>query len=104
MSDFDRHADEIPPTSTQDRVLAPTVVAVDNKSVEFSVNNPETSQRTRHLDTRYFKIRDYIRDQFIRVRHVSTKYNPADFFTKALPRADFVRYREYLGMESPAGS
>ena len=79
--------------------LAPTPVAVDNKSVEFAVNNPETSQRTRHLDTRYFKVRDYIRDLDIRVRHIGTKFNPADFFTKALPRVDFERYRSYLGME-----
>ena len=83
-----------------DRVLAPTIVAVDNKSVEFSVNNPETSQRTRHLDTRYFKVRDYIRDLSIRVRHIGTKFNPADFFTKALAKNDFNRYRDYLGMEN----
>ena len=35
----------------------------------------------------------------IRVRHIGTKFNPADFFTKALPRVDFERYRSYLGME-----
>ena len=95
--DFDRHRDEdITTTAPQ---LAPTPVAVDNKSVEFAVNNPETSQRTRHLDTRYFKVRDYIRDLSIRVRHIGTKFNPADFFTKALARVDFERYRSYLGME-----
>ena len=46
-----------------------------------------------------FKVRDYIRDLDIRVRHIGTKFNPADFFTKALPRVDFERYRSYLGME-----
>ena len=99
VMDFDRHGDDVPAASNKDRVLAPTPIAVDNKSVEFSVNNPETSQRTRHLDTRYFKIRDYIRDLSIRVRHIGTKFNPADFFTKALPKSDFSRYRNYLGME-----
>ena len=97
--DFDRHGDDVPATDKVERVLAPTPVAVDNKAVEFAVNNPETSQRTRHLDTRYFKIRDYVRDQDIRVRHIGTKYNPADFFTKGLARQDFQRYRGYLGME-----
>ena len=100
--DFDRHGDDIPSDSKPDRAIAPTPVAVDNKSVEFSVNNPETSQRTKHLDTRYFKIRDYIRDLSIRVRHIGTKFNPADFFTKALPKAEFARYRDYLGMENHA--
>ena len=102
--DFDRHGDDIPSDSKHDSSMAPTPVAVDNKSVEFSVNNPETSQRTRHLDTRYFKIRDYIRDLSIRVRHIGTKFNPADFFTKALPKNDFSRYRDYLGMENHAES
>ena len=83
--DFDRHGDDIPSDSKPDRAIAPTPVAVDNKSVEFSVNNPETSQRTKHLDTRYFKIRDYIRDLSIRVRHIGTKFNPADFST-SLPK------------------
>jgi hypothetical protein len=104
IMDFDRHGDDIPSDSKHDSSMAPTPVAVDNKSVEFSVNNPETSQRTRHLDTRYFKIRDYIRDLSIRVRHIGTKFNPADFFTKALPKNDFSRYRDYLGMENHAES
>ena len=82
--------------------MAPTPILVDNKSVEFSVNNPETSQRTRHLDTRYFKIRDYIRDLSIRVRHIKTDVNVADFFTKALSRIVFQQYRAYLGMEDHA--
>ena len=42
--DFDRHGDNVPSGTTSDRAIAPTPVAVDNKSVEFSVNNPETSQ------------------------------------------------------------
>ena len=99
VTDFDRHAElEATPSTT----MAPTPILVDNKSVEFSVNNPETSQRTRHLDTRYFKIRDYIRDLSIRVRHIKTDVNVADFFTKALSRIVFQQYRAYLGMEDHA--
>ena len=79
--------------------LAPTPVLVDNKSVEYSVNNPETSQRTRHIATRYFKVRDYVRELEIRVRHVGTDVNVSDFYTKALPRIKFQEYRNYLGME-----
>ena len=97
--DFDRHGDDVPDAETSRSDMAPTPILADNKSVEFSVNNPETSQRTRHLDARYFKIRDYIRSLFIRVRHIGTDVNVADFFTKALPRVQFRRYRNYLGME-----
>ena len=79
--------------------LAPVPLLVDNQSAVFSVNNPETSQRTRHLDVRYFKVRDYIKQQAVRVRHISTNMNVADFFTKGLDRVLFTRYRDCLGME-----
>ena len=82
--------------------LAPTPVLGDNKSVEFAVNNPETSQRTRHIETRYFKIRDYVQKLWIRVRHIGTDFNVSDFFTKALARVKFQEYRNYLGMEDHA--
>ena len=97
--DLDRHGDDIP-SEPKESQLSPTPVLVDNKAVEFSVNNPETSQRTRHLDVRYFKVRDYIRDQSVRVRHIGTDVNVSDFFTKALPTYSFNRYREFLGMEN----
>ena len=83
-------------------ILPPTPLLVDNQSAVFSVNNPETSQRTRHLDVRYFKVRDYIKQQKVRVRHISTNLNVADFFTKASDSHLFSRYRDYLGMENHA--
>ena len=70
------------------------------KSVEFSVNNPETSQRTRHLDVRYFKVRDYVRAHQVRVRHIATDVNVADFFTKGLDKNLFIKFRGYLGMDN----
>ena len=87
LDDLDRHSNDIP-SATSPAQLAPVPVAVDNKSAEFSVNDPETSQRTRHPETRYFKVRDYVRQQYIRVRHIGTDVhvNALDFFTKALAR------------------
>ena len=32
-------------------------------------------------------------------RHIRTDVNVADFFTKQLPKKDYQRYRDYLGME-----
>ena len=95
VMEFDRHDEPMGTAPT----FAPVPVVVDNKSVEFAVNNPETSQRTRHLETRYFKIRDYVRAMLIRVRHIGTDVNVSDFFTKALPIRAFQRYRDFLGME-----
>ena len=52
------------------------------------------------MDTRYFKVRDYVRQMAIRVRHIKTDVNVADFFTKALEKTKFQLYRSYLGMQN----
>ena len=59
----------------------------------------------RHLDprsgaTRYFKVRDYVRAHQVRVRHIATDVNVADFFTKGLDKNLFIKFRGYLGMDN----
>ena len=69
----------------------------DNKSAIFTSNNPETSQRSKHLEIRWFRIREYIQQLSLQVRHIRTGDNIADFFTKALTGAEsFERFRRYL--------
>ena len=70
----------------------------DNLGATQTVNNPVTSWRTRHLDVKYFKIRDYIKEQKLTVSHISTTLNVADFFTKALAYPMFSKFRNYLGI------
>ena len=62
--------------------LPPTPVYVDNKGTHATVNNPvATAQASKHLDIRFFKIRDHIRDKKLRVEFIRTHLNVADFFT-----------------------
>ena len=70
----------------------------DNLGATQTVNNPDTSWRTRHLDVKYFKIRDYIKEMKLTVSHVSTTLNVADYFTKALTYRDFNKFRQYLSI------
>ena len=56
--DLDRHGEDVPPSAVSQSSLAPTPIACDNQAVVAASGNPETSQRTRHLDMRYFKVRD----------------------------------------------
>jgi hypothetical protein len=81
--------------------LKPFPLFSDNLGSVQTVNNPDTSWRTRHLDVKYFKVRDYIRELKLIVSHIGTKNNVADFFTKALTWAHFNKFRTYLGI-SPA--
>ena len=77
--------------------LRPTWLLGDNQATIFTANNPETSHRSKHLEIRWFRVRDYVRDQTLRVRHIPTGGNVADFFTKSLQGPDsFVRFRRDL--------
>jgi hypothetical protein len=66
----------------------------------FTSNNPETSGKNKHLDVRFFKHRDYAKSCKIRVKSIGTKDNVPDFFTKALLRADFFKFRALCMNES----
>ena len=49
------------------------------------------------MEIRWFRIRDYIKEESIQVRHIRTGDNIADFFTKALVgNESFNRFREFL--------
>ena len=63
----------------------------DNLGATQAVNNPDTSWRTRHLDVKYFKTRNYIKEMGLTVLHVPMHLHVADFFTKALPYPQFSK-------------
>jgi hypothetical protein len=90
--------DDIDESSETGYCMKPFPLFNDNLGATQTVNNPVTSWRTRHLDVKYFKIRDYIKEQKLTVSHISTNLNVADFFTKALAYPMFSKFRNYLGI------
>jgi hypothetical protein len=85
--------------STEPYQFRPFPLFNDNLGSTQTVNNPDTSWRTRHLDVKYFKVRDYIREMKLTVSHIATQLNVADFFTKALNFKPFSRFRTYMGIQ-----
>ena len=77
--------------------LPATPIFVDNKGTTRTVTNPvSTAQKSKHLDVRYFRIRDHIRDSKLRVHWIGAHWNVPDFFTKALPSPAFPDFKEKL--------
>ena len=76
-------------------LIPPSPVYGDNLGSIFTSNNPETSGKNKHLDVRFFKHRDYVKSGKIRVKFIGTKDNVSDFFTKALLRGDFLKFRAW---------
>jgi hypothetical protein len=79
----------------------PTVLWVDNiGAVELSKRR-ESSQRSRHIERRYLKIREWVAEGHIVVKYKSTRDNHADLFTKPLAPDDFERHVDAIMGKSP---
>jgi hypothetical protein len=66
------------------KVDLPILFHVDNVGAIFIGTNVTVSQRSKHIDTRYHFVREYVQDGFIHIIFVRTKDNDADIFTKNL--------------------
>mgnify|MGYP001801608175 FL=1 len=81
---------------------------LDNLAALSTSNHPKTTQASKHLDLRVFRIRDAQGDYQedvpeqerptarIRCFWCPTKFNLADFFSKMLPSNDYVRLSRFM--------
>jgi hypothetical protein len=68
------------------------VIKTDNISTIFMAENSSTGVRTRHVDTRYHFICEFIEDGFIKVEFVISVENDADIFTKNVSHDLYVKH------------
>ena len=59
--------------------------------------------RIRHLDTADLWIQEKVRTQKVQLMKVEGANNPADLFTKYLPRADLDKHMKFIGLEQLQG-
>nr|GEX83985.1 retrovirus-related Pol polyprotein from transposon TNT 1-94 [Tanacetum cinerariifolium] len=85
LSDYDIHYKMVP-------------IFCDNTSTISISNNPVLHSRTKHIDIRYYFIRDHILKGDIKLHFIPTEYQLADIFTKPLDELTFTRLKAELGM------
>ena len=75
-----------------------TIVYQDNESaIRLEKNGRRScSQRTRHIDIRYFYIKDLVDKGIIIIKYCPTELIIDDFFTKPLQGALFYRMRDVV--------
>ena len=74
-----------------------SVVHQDNKStITLSEKGRSTSQRTRHMNIKYFYVKDRIVQKEIKIVYTPTENMIADFFTKPLQGSLFVKFRDLV--------
>ena len=76
----------------------PTTIHEDNSAaVSISAKN-RASERTKHIDVKYFAVCKDVEDGRIKVSPIATADNVADIFTKGLERTKFEKFRDGLGL------
>ena len=73
-------------------------IFVDNESALSIANHPKTTPRSKFIDIREFRIRDYQMAGYVRPLWIPTKLNIADGFTEGLGRIMFEEFTRLLGL------
>ena len=83
---------------SQGHEIKSNILEQDNQSTIKLVKNGRMSseKQTRHINIRYFFMKDLIERDNIEVRHCPTEIMIADFFTKPLQGATFIKFRAVI--------
>jgi len=77
-----------------------TDLKVDNQSAIKLVKNPEFHKRTKHIDVRYYFIRELYENGIVNIQYVESEKQIADILTKPLTREIFLHLRNSLNMRA----
>lgn len=74
------------------------ILQVDNSAAVKLSQNPEFHRRTKHIDMKYFFIREKVLEGKLNVQQISTEDQVADIMTKALPKQRLLILRNQMGL------
>ena len=77
----------------------PSIVYEDNNAAISLAHGKEQSKRAKHYQLKVHFLNEQFKNGTFAFEKVGTKSQLADAFTKALPRGDFNRYREWMGVK-----
>jgi len=78
---------------------SPSTLHIDNRSALSVAKNPEHHGRMKHLDLRFYWLRDEVDKGRINMAHLRTDAMPADILTKALGRVKVGEMVKMLGLQ-----
>jgi hypothetical protein len=81
-----------------DNISRPLTIYCDNKSVVFFLSNNKSSDTAKHIDIKYFVVKDRVQDQTVEIELISTKQMLADLLTKDLPPNIFRDHVAGMGL------
>jgi hypothetical protein len=87
----------VPRLRVVDSTLRPLTIYCDNKSAVFFLSN-KSSDAAKHIDIKYFVVKDRVHDQTVEIEYISTKQMLADPLTKGLPPNIFRDHVAGMGL------
>ena len=77
-------------------VSLPVKLHVDNSGAVALAKDRKSCNKSRHIDRRYFKVRELVAQGTVAVEWISTDLNTADVLTKALSKDAFHRHSDAM--------
>nr|GEV47552.1 hypothetical protein [Tanacetum cinerariifolium] len=73
-------------------------ICCDNAAIIFFSKNDKYSKGTKHMDIKFFIMKEEIQKQIMYLEHISTDLMIVDPLTKGLPPKEFMQYVPRLGL------
>lgn len=71
----------------------PTICFIDNETAKLIIHNDCSAKRTKHIDIKYFHIRELVENKELELHSINTEENTSDIFTKGLAKIKFRKFR-----------
>jgi hypothetical protein len=78
-----------------------SVLHLDNQSAIQLAKNPVYHRRSKHIETRYHKIREWVQKKCFTLQYVHTSMMAADFLTKNVNKVVLERGKALVSVVSP---
>jgi hypothetical protein len=88
----------IPDLKVVDIIHKPLKLYCDNNPTIQYAHNNRSSGAAKHIDIKYYVVKDKVQDQIINLEHISTEKMPAYPLTKCLPPNVFREHVAGMGL------
>ena len=90
----------MPGLKVVDDIHKPLKLYCDNEPAVCYAHNNKSSGATKHIDIKFYVMKDKVRDHSISLEHISTKKMLVDPLTKGLPPNVFREHLAVMGLRS----
>jgi hypothetical protein len=89
----------VPDLRVVDNIERPLKLYCDNELAVLYAHNNKKTKAAKHINIRFYVVKEKIQNQTISLEHISTKRMIADPLTKGLPSSVFREYLAGMGLK-----